>query len=255
MKITVFDNIKHEDKSRAIEVLIKYSTPFQSFFLMVMLSVLMATIGLLMNNTAVVIGSMLIAPVLYPLLGLAMGIVMADAKLIFRSLNTFFKSIFFGILAATVVTLFMVPGITNFELTPEILSRTTPSLPDATIAIIAGLAASFALAKPTMSETLPGVAISVALVPPLATVGIGIATLSWTVTSGAVILLLANSLGIIFASVIVFSIMNFYVKRNIAIEVVKEEDKELAKVNSGQAKKENQKEEEKEEKKLNNKKK
>ena len=245
MRVTIFDNIKHEEKTTAIETLIKYSTPFQSYFLMVMLSVLMATLGLLMNNTAVIIGSMLIAPVLYPLLGLAMGVVMADSKLIFRSLNTFFKSILLSVIAAAVVTLFVVPGATNFQLTSEILSRTTPTLPDATIAIIAGLAASFALVKPTMSETLPGVAISVALVPPLATIGIGISTLSWTVTSGAVILLLANSLGIVFASVIVFSIMNFYAKKSIAVKAVKKEDKALEKEISGEAKKEIQKEEEK----------
>ena len=156
MRVTIFDNIKHEEKTAAIETLIKYSTPFQSYFLMVMLSVLMATLGLLMNNIAVIIGSMLIAPMLYPLLGLAMGVVMADAKLIFRSLNTFFKSILLSIIAAAVVTLFVVPGATNFQLTSEILSRTTPTLPDATIAIIAGLAASFALVKTNNERNIAG---------------------------------------------------------------------------------------------------
>lgn len=232
MRINVFDNIKNEEKQVAIETLIKNSTPFQSFFFMVILSVIMATIGLLMNNIAIIIGSMLIAPVLYPLLGLAMGVAMADGKLIFRSIGTFLQSGVLGLAASVIVTLLMIgPTNSTFELTPEIIIRTIPSLPDATIAIIAGLAASFALVKPNLSETLPGVAISVALVPPLATAGIGIANLSWSITSGAIILFFTNSFGIVFASVIVFSIMNFYVKRNIAIEAVKKEDIELEKEN------------------------
>jgi uncharacterized hydrophobic protein (TIGR00271 family) len=244
MRVTVFDNIKHEEKSSAIENLVKHSTGYQSFYFLVILSIFMATIGLIMNNNAVIIGSMLIAPVLYPILGMGMGIAMADGKLIFRSMGTFVKASITGIVSAIVVSLLMFTPGSGFELTPEILARTTPTLPNAAIAIIAGLAASFAIVKPSVSESLPGVAISVALVPPLAVVGIGIAHLSWAVTSGALVLFLTNTLGIIFASLTVFSIMNFYVKRNIAIEAAKKEDKELEKENAGKKKKDKNKDDE-----------
>lgn len=234
MKIAIFNNVNNKDKSNALESLIKLSSPRQDFFLLVILSVFMATIGLHQNNVAIIIGSMLIAPVLYPILGIAMGTVMADSQLIIRSIRTFSKSLLIGIVIAALVTLFFNGSeITAQAITPEILLRIKPSLADAITAIIAGLAASFALVKPKLSETLPGVAISVSLVPPLAVVGIGIASLSWSITSGALILLLINILGILFACVMVFSIMNFYVNRQVADNVIKKEDKKIEKENNG----------------------
>lgn len=237
MRISVFDSIKTQDKANAIDMLITNSTPRQDFFLLVILSVLMATTGLLQNNIAIIIGSMLIAPVLYPILGIAMGIVMADAKLIFRSLGTLSKSFIVGIAAAIIVTIFTAtPGVvTSFAITPEIALRANPSLSDAFIAIIAGMAASFALVKPQLSETLPGVAISVALVPPLATFGIGLALQDVAIASNAFILFNINVLGILFAAVMVFSIMNFYVHKTVANEVIKKEDRKLEKEENGQA--------------------
>lgn len=239
MRINIFDNINNKEKADAVDQLIIHSTPRQDFFLLVLLSVLMATTGLLQNNVAIIIGSMLIAPVLYPILGIAMGIVMANAQLIFRSLGTLAKSLVIGVLAAAVVTLLMyTPGSQNlFHITPEIVLRIQPSLSDVAIAIFAGLAASFALVKPQLSETLPGVAISVALVPPLAVFGIGIAARDFVVASNAFILLIINILGIIFACVLIFSIMNFYVQRREAKEVIKKEDRELEKETNNDKKK------------------
>lgn len=234
MRISVFDNIDNKSKSEAVDKLITNSTPRQDFFLLVILSILMATVGLLTNNVAIVIGSMLIAPVLYPIMGIAMGIVMANAKLIYRSLGTLGTSLLIGLAAAIVVTLLAyVPGSGYvFEVTPEITLRTNPALSDVAIAIFAGLAASFALVKPQLSETLPGVAISVALVPPLSVFGIGLAVQDLVIASNGFILLLINILGILFACVMVFSIMNFYVQRSEAKEVIKEEDRKLEKENN-----------------------
>ncbi|MBD3328663.1 TIGR00341 family protein [Candidatus Peregrinibacteria bacterium] len=222
-----------KDKNNAISDLITHSTPRQDFFLFLIFSVCMSTIGLLQNNVAIIIGSMLIAPVLYPILGIAMGTVMANKLLIFRSVRTFFSSFILAIGAGALVTLFFhIPANGDFfELTPELYLRITPTLADAAVAVIAGLAASFALVKPQLSESLPGVAISVALVPPLAAVGIGITQLDLAIITGALIQFLINTLGILFACVTVFSLMNFYVKSDIAEEVIKEEDKELKKIN------------------------
>lgn len=217
MPVVLFNNLTEKDKSNAIGNLITESTPRQDFFLMVILSVLMATFGLLIGNTAVVIGSMLIAPILYPILSLSLGIVIADFKLISRSFYTLLKSMTFGIAAAALVALFFSPG---YEIT-----LTEPSLIYVMIAIIAGLAASFALIKPQLSETLPGVAISVTLIPPLASTGIGIAKFDWNIISDSFILFLVNAIGIVFASMIVFSLMHLYIRRMEARKAIKKEEK------------------------------
>lgn len=205
---------------------------------MLILSVIMATIGLLMNNVAIIIGSMLIAPVLYPIMGISMGVVIVDKKMILRSLQTFAQMSFLGVVTAIVVTILMrAPGInTGFELTSELILRINPHISDIAIAIVAGLAASFALVKPTLNASIPGVAISVALVPPLAVIGIGIATLNLHITSGALSIFLLNTLGIIAACVTTFSIMNFYVNRDVVKSEIEKEDQALEKEINGKIK-------------------
>ena len=225
--IILFNNLTGKDKTEAVERLISGSTPSQDFFLMIILSILTATFGLLLNNVAVIIGSMLIAPILYPILSLSLGVIMSDFKLISRSFYTILKSSIFGIGAATLVTLLFSSQFT--EVTSEIVARVEPSLAYAIVAVIAGFAGSFALVKPQLNETLPGIAISVALIPPLAVTGIGIANFNWTIISGSLLLFLVNTLGVMFASMITFSLMNFYVKRAQAEETVKKEDEKIEK--------------------------
>lgn len=227
MKILLFNTLTEKDKSSAVERLISGSTPSQDFFLMVILAILMASFGLLLDNVTVIIGSMLIAPILYPFLGLSLGIIMSDFNLISRSFYTLIKSAALGIVSAVLVTLLFTTVTGNIE--SEILTQSKPSIVYAVIAIIAGFAASFALVKPQLSETLPGIAISVALIPPLAAIGIGIAKLEWVTASGSLLLFLTNAAGITFGSMVVFSLMNFYVKRNIAEQSIKKEEKKMEK--------------------------
>lgn len=222
MVLVLFNNLTNKDKSEAVERLIKGSTPSQDFFFMIILSILTATFGLLLNSAAIIIGSMLIAPMLYPILSLSLGIIMSDSTLIARALYTTLKALAFGIGASFLATLLFNSQLN--EVTPEILSRTQPTLPYLIVAIIAGFAGSFALVKPRLSETLPGIAISVALIPPVAVTGIGMAKLSWSVISGSFLLFLVNTTGIIFASLITFSMMNFYVKRGEAHKTAIKED-------------------------------
>jgi uncharacterized hydrophobic protein (TIGR00271 family) len=225
--LILFNNLTGKDKTNAVERLISASTPRQDFFLMVILSIVTATLGLLLNNVAIIIGSMLIAPILYPVLSLSLGIILSDAKLMSRSFYTIIKSVSFGILTAALVTLLFSGHLS--ELTPEITSRTRATLPYLLIAISAGLAGSFALVKPKLNETLPGIAISVALIPPMAIIGIGFAKLNLALITGSLLLFIVNIIGVIFASMITFSLMNFYVKRGKAREVVIKEDKKAEK--------------------------
>jgi len=221
MVLVLFNRLTENDKATAIKKLISDSTPDQDFFLMVILSVLMATFGLLINSVAVIIGSMLIAPILYPILGLSLGVVIADYKLISRSFYTVLKSLAFGIAGAAAVTLLF---NSNYENTAEILARTEPSMIYFAIAVIAGLAASFALVMPEISSSLPGVAISVALIPPIAVTGIGVARFNWHIISNSFLLFAINAAGIVFASMVIFSLMNLYVKRQVVASAVKKED-------------------------------
>jgi uncharacterized hydrophobic protein (TIGR00271 family) len=218
----LFNSSSSGEKGHAVKKLIDQSTPNMDFFLMVILSVAMASFGLLLNNAAIVIGAMLIAPVLSPILSLAMGIVMFNESLIRRAVLTLGKSLLFAIGAAFVIGLLF--GTKEGLIVPEVLARTTPNLLDAAVAVVAGFAASFALIKPKLSETIPGIAISVSLVPPLAVTGLGLATFNLAIAKGAFLLFLINILGIIFAAVFVFSSMNLYTKRGTAERAIKDAD-------------------------------
>jgi len=227
----LFDSITDKDKVYAVKDLIDDSTPRPSFFFLISLSVLMAACGLLINNSAVIIASMLIAPILSPILSLALGIVIADKNLISRSSLTLLKSAGFAIGLSTVVTwvLWNFTSGTNFmiELNPEIFERIEPSIVYLLIAIIAGTATAFARVKPDLSDALPGTAIAVALVPPLATIGIGLATLRLDVVSGALAMFILNAIGIVLAAMVMFSLMNLYTKKTVIEKTVHDVDKKL----------------------------
>lgn len=230
----LFSDIDESNKTKAIDSLIKDSTAKPSFFFLVIMSVLMASFGLLINNASVIIGSMLIAPILSPIISLALGITLGDTKLISRSAFAVGKSVVYsvGLSALTTWLLWSVIKGNEFMNTynPEILSRTEPNMVYLFIAIIAGMATTYARVKPELNESLPGTAIAVALVPPIATIGIGVATLNMTIVSGALSLFILNAVGIIVASMVMFSLMNIYSKKKVVAKSIKEVEKEQKKL-------------------------
>jgi uncharacterized hydrophobic protein (TIGR00271 family) len=170
---------------------------------------------------------MLIAPILYPLLSLALGLVLVDIMLALRSLRTLVVSSAMSVFIAFVVTVLLNP--TTIEFTSQILARAEPSVLYFVVACVSGFAASYALVHANINETLPGVAISVALLPPLAVFGIGLAALEWHVAFGAGMLFLLNVSGIIVASMLAFSLMDLHSARKIADSAIRQEDKRLQK--------------------------
>lgn len=222
-----FKAIDEKDKIRAVRVLVEDSTPDYDFFLMLTLSVLMATLGLLAGSETIVIGSMLIAPLLYPVLGISLGLSMSNQMLLRRSLGTIFKGCFIAVGSGVVGTMLFSFVETSSGANAIILSRTAPTLLYLFVAVLSGLAVTYALVKPKLSETLPGVAISVALIPPLAVVGIGIAWLSIPIAAGALVMFLVNVLGIITASLVSFSLMNVHGEQKIAQSTIKKEEKRV----------------------------
>ncbi len=250
----LFSDINEKNKVEAIDSLIKDSTATPSFFFLVVMSVLMAALGLLINNASVIIGSMLIAPILSPILSLALGLTLGDNKLINRSAITLAKSLVYAILISAITTWVLwgvIDGNTLVKLyNPEILSRTQPSIVYLLIAIIAGFSTAYARVKPELNETLPGTAIAVALVPPIATIGIGVATFNISVASGALSMFVLNGIGIIVSAMIMFSMMNIYAKKKTAEKSIKKADKEHAAIikKAEAAKEKDLKEKEKQEK-------
>ncbi len=219
-----FQTIAHLDKQRAVHLLVQRSTPDFDFFFMITLSVFMATFGLLAGSEAIIIGSMLIAPILYPVLGIALSLSMSDQALLRQSLWTVAKAIGISFGSATGATLLFISvhgGV--IQETPIIAQRTSPSLLLLLVGVVAGVAVVYALVKPKLSETLPGVAISVALIPPLATAGIGFASLNMAMTLGAFATFLVNVFGIIGAGMITFSLMNVYNLRSVAHKTMERE--------------------------------
>lgn len=218
----LFGKITDNEKREATEFIFTQSYPDPSFFLMIILSVAMASLGLLINSSIVIIGSMMIAPILYPILGLSMGIVMLDYKLIRHSLITTIKVMLICILSASLISHLLLQQV---EYNEEILSRTNHSVIHALIGVVAGLAAAFAIVKPKLSETLPGVALSVSLLPPLAVTGIALSRFDFEAMLGAFLLFVVNIIGVVSATSFIFYLMNFYSERALAETTINIEEK------------------------------
>jgi uncharacterized hydrophobic protein (TIGR00271 family) len=224
---TLFTTLSDNEKEQAVKSLIESSSPRHDFFFLVGLSMLMAAAGLILDSTAIVIGSMLVAPLLYPFLSLSLGVVNADRKLIYRSFVTLIKSTILGIALSALVALFF-SGAESFA-SSRVAALLRPSLLYALVAVSAGLAATFAFIKPHLSNSLPGVAISVALIPPIAAIGIGLSGLNWLIIRDALALFFLNGVGIVLSSMVIFSLMKFYQKRQVVKEEVKKDEKEIKK--------------------------
>ncbi len=186
-------------------------TPDFEYFLLVLLSAVIATLGLLTDSAAVIIGAMLVAPLMSPIIGIGLASLTGDARLFRDSGVALVRGAFLAILMAVFLTWVnrSLPFITLQELSAEVTSRTRPSPIDLTIALAGGMAAAFALAMPSISAALPGVAIATALMPPLGVIGIGIAMGRWDVAGGAGLLFLTNAVTIAFAAMLVFFALGF----------------------------------------------
>lgn len=198
---------------------IKDGVSFRGFNIWILIcSILIASLGLNMNSTAVVIGAMLISPLMGPIVGLGLGIGIYDRALIAKALK--------NLALATIIsiaTAFIFFKITPTEEVPELLSRTSPTLLDLFVAFFGGIAGILAAARCLSTNTVPGVAIATALMPPLCTAGFGLAIGNWDYFAGAFYLFLMNSIMISLAALVVviylrypkFSFVNEARKRNV----------------------------------------
>ncbi len=179
------------------------------FTVLLSLSVLIASWGILDDSTAVVIGGMLIAPLMTPVLGIAAATVMAWPRRLGTAVLQVAVATAGAIGMAWLVSLLFPDGVYALVLPGELLSRTEPTLLDLAIALAAGAAGAYVLVHKESVSALPGVAVAVALVPPLAVVGISLGFGNYDDAGGAMLLYITNLAGIVLAAMVVFVLTGF----------------------------------------------
>ncbi len=193
-------------KYETYDTVLANATDTSEYYVLLVLSCLIATFGLLADSAAIIIGAMIVAPLMGPILGFSAAVLWGKGRDLWETITTLIKGAVL-VLAITSGLTFILPYVPIGE---QILLRTQPGLIDIGVAIASGLVGAYAYANRKISTSLTGVAISVALMPPLCTVGIGIGTLNWQMAGGAGLLFAINMLGISFAALVVFFLIRLH---------------------------------------------
>ncbi|WP_062379466.1 DUF389 domain-containing protein [Demequina pelophila] len=183
-------------------------TKLGAWWVMLLLSVAIATFAVLADSTAVVIGAMLVAPLMTPIVGLAGALVNGWGRRAFQSAVLVASGVVVSVIFAGAVSRW-VPATVTYEANTQIASRINPTTVDMLIALAAGAAGAFATVFHRMASGIAGVAIAVALVPPLAVVGVSLGSRHWADALGALLLFLTNFVAIVLAASIVFVLTGF----------------------------------------------
>jgi uncharacterized hydrophobic protein (TIGR00271 family) len=176
------------------------SEPKVSFYALLTTASLIASFGLIANSTAVIIGAMLVSPLMTPIIGISLALVLGETPLLGRALRAEALGVVLSIGIAAVLGMFPLA----LQVTPEMLSRTEPNLMDLLVAVLAGFAGTYALIDARLSPALPGVAIATAIVPPLANSGLCLAMGAYQGAWGSFLLFFANFLAILLVSAATF---------------------------------------------------
>jgi len=169
-------------------------------------AIVIASVGLNVNSIPVIIGAMLISPLMSPIIGFGLGLGTNDTDLLLQSLKNL--GIMFGISLLASTLYFLVTPLETDNPT-ELLARTNPSIYDVLIAFFGGVAGILELSRKEKGTVLSGVAIATALMPPLCTVGYGIANWNWTYASGALYLFFINCIFIALATYLIVRYLHF----------------------------------------------
>lgn len=201
------DNYKSSEHE-VIEA-IKKSVEFRGVNVWVLaFAIFIASIGLNMNSTAVIIGAMLISPLMGPIMGVGLGVGIYDFELIKKSLTNMAIMMMVSIGSSTLY--FLLSPLQ--DATPEITARTIPSIWDVLIATFGGFAGIVATATKEKGNVIPGVAIATALMPPLCTAGFGLATGNWYYFGGALYLFFINAVFVSLATLFMVRFLRFQKK-------------------------------------------
>ena len=195
--------IKPEDRQELFEGLQRGARWNADFVVMMAVSTAIASLGLLQNSAAVVIGAMLVAPLMTPMIG--SGLALVEGNLLFFQRTS--QAMCYGIATALGVSAFFGFVTPGSDLTLELSARGAPNVLDLVVAFLSGAAAAYAMARPNILGAMAGVAIAAALVPPLATTGIALAKGHLGLSRGAGLLFVTNLVSIILGSAWVFNIL------------------------------------------------
>ena len=208
--------IDDDERIVVIDQLFPRGVPRKQFFTrfvsLMLLSTAIAAFGVLADSTAVVIGAMLVAPLMFPVLGIAAAVVMGWPRRVLHRALLVTAGALLAILLAAVIS-FVIPG-RETPLPAELMARTSPNLLDLGIALAAGAAGAYGQVRRHAADALTGVAVAVALVPPLTVVGITLQLTEWQLALGAGLLFLANVVGIVIAASATFLAAGFVPGRN-----------------------------------------
>jgi uncharacterized hydrophobic protein (TIGR00271 family) len=204
-KLPLFKKATDED-FKDLLVSLKDSAKFSYTYLTLMiLSTLLATTGLFANSAPVIIGAMILAPLMAPIISLSMGVIRADKFLLVQSARTLVLGVFMALLFSCIYTLF----IPLEQITAEMQGRLNPNLLDLMVAVFSGIAGAYANSKEEVAKSLAGVAIAVALVPPLSVTGIGLGLGNIDVIYGSFLLFVTNLVGITLSAALTFIVLGF----------------------------------------------
>lgn len=225
---------------RTVAELIERSRPDFTYYVLLIISTVIIAAGLLLNNSAIVIGGMLVTPLLTPILVVSLGVAVGDTRLITRIIKFLGLSFVYVLLAGFILTLIFGEPEGGFTLLPDTLRTAALYF---VIAIASGVAATFAWVQKDASEALPGIAIAVSLVPPLAMIGIGFGTLQFSLSSFYFTIFILNLFGILAGSLAVFTLSKFNKVERIIQQkneeiMVEENLKKIEKAEKKQAEKE-----------------
>lgn len=180
-------------------------------------AIFIASLGLNVNSTAVIIGAMLISPLMGPIIGMGLAVGIADLKLFKRALTNYLITTVISVVTATIY--FTISPITEAQ--SELLARTSPTLYDVLIALFGGAAGILAISTKSKNNVIPGVAIATALMLPLCTAGYGLAVSNTSYFFGAFYLYFINTVFIAFTTCIGVRLLHFHRKKFVDREKMK----------------------------------
>lgn len=203
-------NIKDElEDVDSIHAEIERAVVFKGTNLWVLVfAIIVASVGLNTNSTAVIIGAMLISPLMGPINGMGYSLATYNFALFRRALRNFLFAVAASLVTSTIY--FTISPVSTAQ--SELLARTSPTIYDVLIALFGGLAGIVAISSRLKGNVLPGVAIATALMPPLCTAGYGLATAQWTFFFGAFYLFTINTVFIGISSVVMSQVLNFPIR-------------------------------------------
>ena len=199
-----------ENKQKAVAELLENTVPDRDFYLLVIGAIILAACGILIDSIPVLIASMIVAPLAYPILSLSLSIIARDGKLLFRSVVMLVVSMILAIIIAGLLSLFVK---SYFDVAERVFISFFPNaFFDVLIAVVSGVVASYGLIRSKVGAAMTGIGIAVSLMPPLVATGIGLfdPANDLAVRAGSIFLL--NVLGILVGSIITFWIFGIHLE-------------------------------------------